>query len=88
MPTTSSLDFILSVPAAERSTHCSGCARPVRVRADGNVEVFVESNRKRGAGHVPAHVELAEWIDDDGLVMWDCPACEYADSLDLTEWRA
>lgn len=67
-------------------TVCSGCMRDVVVDEDaGTVTVRVPSNRVRGAGHVPAHDLTTEVGGDDDLLTWDCPACGYADSYDLTQ---
>jgi hypothetical protein len=42
----------------------------------------VPSNGVRGDKHVPAHTVTADAVECDGLIMWDCPACEYAESHD------
>ncbi len=67
-------------------TDCSGCRLDVMLDRDkGTASVFIASNGKRGRAHVPSHTVVADLInDDDELITWDCPACEYADSFDLT----
>jgi hypothetical protein len=63
-------------------TQCSGChARTLLNVEVGTAAVQIPSNGKRGSLHVPAHtVSTSLWTTDDYLWMWDCPACEYADS--------
>lgn len=66
------------------TTECSGCMEPVSVDIDaGLATMHVPSNGRRGSLHVPAHDVTAEVsIDADGvLALWDCPRCEYADSV-------
>lgn len=68
-------------------TTCSGCSEPVKVDVDGGVATMrVPSNGKRGSLHVPAHDVTADVLidSDDTLAMWDCPRCEYADSVYAT----
>lgn len=69
------------------SVPCSGCARTVVLDLDNGVaRVQMPSNGKRGSLHVPAHALMTdEVVVDETLAMWDCPACGYADSLDLTD---
>lgn len=54
------------------TTTCSGCARPVRLDLmEGTVSVL-------GATE---HL----FIGYNDLAMWDCPACDYADSYGSDE---
>jgi len=63
-------------------TTCSGCFLDVRVDVDAlSVAVKVPSNGRRGAAYVAAHTETVEATTDGDLVLWDCPACEYPDSV-------
>jgi hypothetical protein len=63
-------------------TLCSGCMEDVVIE-DGIVSILVASNGLRGSKHVPAHVVTAEiTFYGDDLLVWDCPACGYADSFD------
>lgn len=72
--------------SAVRYTTCSGCGRDVRVNVDtGRVVVYVESNGKRGAGHVAKHEQVTYGMTDLYLFLWDCPVCEYADSVEIHE---
>lgn len=48
-------------------TVCSGCDLPVVI------DLTKEAAR---AGNKSAEVRL----DDNGLLVWDCPVCQYADS--------
>lgn len=47
------------------------------------------SNGIRGRNHVPAaRVESQAYVTDEtgeDIIYWECPLCEYADSLDLTD---
>lgn len=62
---------------------CSGCAGAFTLnKSTLVVTMTVPSNGKRGDGHVPAHTVTADAVEVDGLVMWDCPRCEYAESHD------
>ena len=69
-------------------TTCSNCTIDLSLDADRWViRATVPSNGLRGSKHVPAHEVVADvWTDDDtgSLLMWDCPACGYADSFDTT----
>lgn len=69
------------------STTCSGCGRKVELdMLTGRAVVAVESNGRRGSGHVPAHTEATDlsFAYEGDLLIWDCGACEYADSYDFT----
>jgi len=77
--------------AALIRTDCSACRIDLEVRVGaGTVAALIPSNGKRGSLHAPAHAAVVEFVtdgDDDPadpatLLMWDCPACGYADSLD------
>ena len=60
---------------------CSGCMESVAVNVTtGVVTAKVPANGKRGSLHVPVHVVSTEATYANGLVMWDCPRCEYPDS--------
>lgn len=64
-------------------TTCSDCSIAVRVNLDtGVVTARIPSNGKRGSLHVPAHDETTQGSldSDETLLLWDCPACGYADS--------
>lgn len=62
-------------------TECAACFVPVRVNVDtGEAIASIPSNGKRGAGHVPAHSASTCGSFDGTLILWDCPACGYADS--------
>lgn len=64
------------------TTVCSGCMEPVKVNVVTlTVTMRVPSNGKRGSLHVAAHTVTTEATSDGDLVMWDCPRCEYADSV-------
>lgn len=68
-------------------TDCSGCRLDVKINRDhGTASIVIPSNGKRGSLHVPAHTVVADAFDDGELITWDCPnpACDYADSFDLT----
>lgn len=68
-------------------TICSGCMEPVKVDIDNGVATMqVPSNGRRGSLHVPAHEVTADvMIDsDDTLAMWECPRCDYSDSVYAT----
>lgn len=64
---------------------CSGCMEPVKINRDqGTATATRPSNGKRGSLRTEAQRVTVDLINDDGhLVTWDCPLCEYADSLDL-----
>lgn len=66
-------------------TTCSGCATTVQIEErNWIVRVTIPSNGVRGAKHVPAHEEVGMVTTDEQgyLLLWDCPACGYADSFD------
>ena len=50
----------------------------------GRVTVEIESNGRRGQFFRPAQTLLADIIETDEptFIMWDCPACGYADSFE------
>lgn len=59
-------------------TTCSGCMASVTIRLDAN-----------HAGTAMVNADTSDVFYDGGLgeetfslIMWDCPACEYADSYD------
>lgn len=66
-------------------TTCSDCMADVAVDVDAlTVTVKVPSNGLRGSKHVPAHTLTAEAAEEgSGLIVWECPACGHADSLDV-----
>lgn len=62
---------------------CSGCAEPFTLYTGTFVVTMrVPSNGKRGSLHVAAHKVTAEAVESDGLILWDCPRCGYAESYD------
>ena len=71
---------------------CSGCMEPFRLDcANLTVTMVVPSNGLRGARHVAAHTVSTEASlnQRDGLILWDCPRCGYAESeYDDDETRA
>lgn len=63
---------------------CSGCLDEFRLNTRAlTVTMRVPSNGLRGAKHQGAHDVTAEVeISHDGvLYQWECPRCEYADSI-------
>lgn len=58
-------------------TECSGCM------ADVHLSIRADSSGTARVGPDTAEVYYSETYGTD-LIMWDCPACEYADSFDRT----
>lgn len=72
-----------------RNVPCSGCSIPLKVDTTAlTVTATIPSNGIQGRRFVPAHEATADaWLDTstkEDVIYWDCPACSYADSLDLT----
>lgn len=65
-------------------TICSGCSLPVTLDlAAGEARVRFPGNGIRGRNHVPGGVGVADLtLDDNDLIMWDCPVCDEADSYE------
>jgi hypothetical protein len=64
-------------------TECASCFIAVRVNLDtGEVTARIPSNGKRGALYVAPHTATTQGtLDaDQTLLLWECPACGYADS--------
>lgn len=70
------------------TTTCSTCSIGLTVDSV-TVTAVTPSNGKRGALHIPAHAATGDVYVDatygEDLLMWDCPACGAADSLDVTQ---
>lgn len=61
---------------------CSGCGGDFAIDTDTFViTMTVPSNGRRGQGHVSAHQVTADGYSDGTLIMWECPICEYSDSV-------
>lgn len=53
------------------TTLCSGCARPIQL------------DIATGEASIQGFATSGLFIDSDsGLLTWDCPACDYADSYE------
>jgi len=66
------------------TTTCSGCDRRVVLKlATNEAHVAYKGNGLRGSKHVPGGVGIAELChDENDLIIWDCPVCDYADSYE------
>lgn len=66
------------------TTTCSDCLIDLRVdEKAGEVSAKVPSNGLRGSKRIEAREVEAPMWEEEGIFYWDCPACGYADSLDL-----
>lgn len=71
-------------------TTCSACRATLKVSSVHlTVTATRPSNGVRGKNHVPAHKVTSDaYVTDEtgeDVIYWDCPLCEHADSLDLTD---
>lgn len=67
------------------TTTCSGCSRSVVLNlATDEASVRFSGNGLHGKKHVPGGVGIAELFrEDNELLTWDCPVCDYADSHEI-----
>lgn len=71
-------------------TTCSGCREDVTLRGTGSfadIATVTVKGEGRGSLRVQPKTLIADVVvdGDEALLMWDCPACGYADSYDLTQ---
>lgn len=67
------------------NTVCSNCG--IKVVLDLQTEIataLVPGNGLRGQKHVPGGVRTTDLFEEDnGLLAWECPKCEYPDTYDV-----